>query len=1652
MKLLIIYIVTIYILIGSVNAQSTCPTISTVTSSSFVCKGSNFTLSVTAVSPDKSALTYEWYKNNILVGTRSQFIISGFTQTDEAAYYVKVANDCGTATTSSTIQLTLADVPSITAISNAVLCEGASQTIIPIISSNNGGALIYSWTKNAILIPTQTQSTISFSPVTASNNGNYAIAASNSCGISSSFFNVSVKQIPSISVQPVATQALCTNDNLQLSVTATTNGTDIINYQWYKDAVLIPGATSSKYTKSAVTGSDAGNYTVIVQNSCPYSQTSTTSVVTVGDIPLISVQPVSNSLCVGSNAAVFNVTANSNGGGLLNYQWLNAGIPINGATNSIYSITGVKSSDASSSYSVRVSNTCGVSSNTSSVVSLTVNETPSVLIVSDKTTYCTGTSGNINFTSTVSGTGLTYTWYKGQTVVGSNSASLLANYSSSSIDGIYSLKVTNSCGQSTSNNITIQSGALPVITTDLKDSVVCSSSSITMSVIADNKNAGALSYIWTGPGIITNTNQSQYTIPSFTADLNGSYTVSVTNSCGTVASKTVNIAVQTALAISSQPQTAIVCKGGSNTLSVTMSANSNPLKYSWYFNNNSIPNANSANLNLSNITTNNVGSYKVQVSTTCGAIVSNAAEISIYDAPIFSVSPTIIYPLCENGSLSLNGSITSANNGTLAPYTFAWKHNGSSMSGNNISVTGSNTSLAIANVANTDKGVYQIVVTDACGNTQLSNTATVQINAIPTFTLNPSSVNICVTQSALLQSNAQNTNGSNLPITYQWYLNTTPIGSATNNNYNLVSMSPAAQGNYHVIATNQCGSITSADAVVNNISLPNLISVTPDLALCFSSSQTRTLTVNTNTTNGLAPTVVWTTDAGSIQGTNIGTTINIAATATNARYTYTLTNACGVYRDVQNNLPFVTVYSEQAAPVVSDYTKAPNTTFCQYANMPLFVQTLSTAALFEYYTWKLNGNIVQNSTNINSKFYTKNVLAPSDAGNYSVDITNSCGTKSDAAFIPVIINPSPSIDFSVTSTVSQCLGGNVFTFLNTSTNTGGNIKYVWDFGDGAFDNTNVTTASHTYSVIGEQTVVLRGTNDYGCTNLNTHKVYVQSSPSILVQPIGGTVCEGSKFVLSAAVSSSFANSVSYQWYNGQNAISGANLNTYTIVSMSLTDAGSYTLHVANAACNSSVTTTPVNINFLETPRTSFISDPNAIPACLKDATFKFTNTTPVLTGGTATYTWTYSDGSIDNNINSTHQFTSVGNYSVSLQAFNGGCTSTPIVLNNIIINGPPIISNNISTSQAIASGTPSTNLVVTATSNTGNGTPSVINYQWYQSQSSLVGSTANTYNISNMSLANVGDYYVLVSNGCGTVKSNVDHITMVSAPIITTQPIDQQVCIGKSVSLAAAAISGDGSNPMYQWYFQASPSDPQQSIIGATNAIYNIASFSNINVGYYFVAIKNTIGTVNSNIVFISDETAPIINSLATIPSSTNGLCINSDLRFNVQFQSKRSSAYTVTWMQNTTVLNQQTQLQLNLTNLQIANSGNYIVQVSNVCGVANDTIPVTVVNKPVFASSLSPQIKCIGTQLNLTAALVATNNNLPLSFQWIKDGLRYAGLGVQADNSITINNLQLVDSGQYALQVSNVCGLSSTNTVKVLIVQNPVITKQPVSVTACVG
>lgn len=134
----------------------------------------------------------------------------------------------------------------------------------------------------------------------------------------------------------------CYNQSLLL----TANAGNGILYQWYRNDVLIAGATNSTYSLNK-----GGKYFVKESNTFGCSSTSSIVYITIIPLPSANITPLGNlDIC---QTGYVDLQANSGGG--YTYQWMKGSTNIAGATNQIYTAT------TKGTYKVVVTNADGCS-------------------------------------------------------------------------------------------------------------------------------------------------------------------------------------------------------------------------------------------------------------------------------------------------------------------------------------------------------------------------------------------------------------------------------------------------------------------------------------------------------------------------------------------------------------------------------------------------------------------------------------------------------------------------------------------------------------------------------------------------------------------------------------------------------------------------------------------------------------------------------------------------------------------------------------------------------------------------------------------------------------------------------------------------------------------------------------------------------------------------------------------------------------------------------------------------------------------------------------------------------------------------------------------------------------------------------------------
>lgn len=1096
---------------------------------------------------------------------------------------------------------------------------------------------------------------------------------------------------------------------------------------------------------------------------------------------------------------------------------------------------------------------------------------------------------------------------------------------------------------------------------------ICQGSSVTFSVNVTIP----CSYQWMKNGQnITGANSSNYTITSASLSDSGNYCCVIGNSYGSMNTDTVSLTILTSPQISGHPISTSRCIDDTVSFHVTASG-SQPLVYQWYNTNGIISGAISNPLQLTSLSSGSANNYYCVVSNTCGSATSNAATLTIKTPPVVSsLSPSTT--VCENNAVVF--SITAT--GT-APISYQWYKNLSIITG------ATNATYSISSASTSDAGNYYCKATNSCGSDS-SNISVLTVNTKPVITSQTSNnISFCEGNTMTLSVTATGTP----PLTYQWYKNSLPITGATNNTYTVSSVVSADAGTYHCIVTNGCNSQQSNAISVTIRTAPVITNQSSSTNRC--SGQSMTFSVTASGTYPLS--YQWYKDNTIItSATNQDYTISSVSTASAGSYYCIVSNSCGSSTSNQIQLTI------KEAPSIS--THPSSLTVCSGQSTTFSVTASGTSPLT--YKWYKNNTLINGATNY---FYTISSTSPNDAGIYYCVISNDCGTvQSNSATLTV--NTAPSI-VSQYGTATICSGqSNQFSItVNGSTP----ISYQWYFNNSAISN----ATSYQYYISSANTsnsgnYYCIASNSCGTIQSATQTLTVNTPPSITSQTSSTVRCQYQPMTFN--VNATGTAPLSYEWYFKNNKISGATSATYTINSVDTSDAGAYYCKASNSCGTDQSSTIDLTVNLPPTITNQSSSSTRCVGQSM---TFSVTasGTSPL------TYQWYFNNSKITSATNFTYTINSVsttdaGNYYCIVTNSCGSVTSATITLT--VNTSPEITSLSPSTVKCEGSS-------VTFNVNASGSTP--LSYQWYDKNGLITGATNNFLNLNSLTTANAGNYYVIVSNSCGSKQSNNISLTINEAPVITATSSGATRCEGQSMTFS---ISAQGTAPInYQWYKDGI------EIFGAKNNTYTINILNTSDAGNYYCIASNSCGTAQSQYISLVVNTKPKITML----SSSDTVCSGNNIVLNIS--STGTSPITYQWFFNYQPIQNATNTFYFIPVIKPSHQGSYYCTATNSCG--NDiSTPITlIVHEPVEIISQSKDLEqCEGTTAQLTVNVKGT---LPITYQWYNSKGKING---ETSASLKFNNLNLLDQDVYYCEITNPCGTVYSDNIRLTVHKNPVI------------
>lgn len=669
---------------------------------------------------------------------------------DPGTYYVVI--DGATAADMGTFTLTVSDIPGTLLQTNAgpdrVVCLGQSATLggIPAASFGAGGYQ-YSWTPATGLSATNVANPTITGLAPGTTNYILAVTDLSGCTIRDTAV-VTVSTPPTAGIN-TSTTLICSGAVANLSASG---GTGSPAYQWLLNNGTLAGANAATYQANL-----PGNYAVIAYNALGCADTSSTITLSVIPSAVANVASVSNTaICSGDT-----VFLNAFGIGL-NYQWLNNGNPIAGATTANYAATGAGSFSVIMSFA-------GQCADTSNAVSVVVSPNPNPSIVpATSQTICSGQS--VQFTA---GGGGTYQWYYNGLPQPNTSATFTATQA-----GTYYAQVTvGPCSLNTSPVVLNVNTSPVALATASGNPNLCQGQSVTL--IGNASTSGTQSVQW-----VQLPSASVSTASNYTASSSGSYAFIINDNGCIDTSNVINVIVNTPAPIALTPNSPQnICAGNSVQLQVTGAAAGSLV--TWYLNGQPISNSNI-------LTASNAGTYYATAQDLNGCI-SQSTTVPLTVTPVLPANITANgnTAFCEGGSVVLVGS----GNGTIGQ-VYSWLYNGSLIS---------NASSIMADQA----GDYTFVLNNQ-GCISSSTPVSVSVFPTPSATISPAGpLAICEgsTTNLIVSGGAS----------YQWLNNGQSLPNATNP---LLVVSESGNYSANILDANGCAG-TSNVVNVSYLPLPN---------------------------------------------------------------------------------------------------------------------------------------------------------------------------------------------------------------------------------------------------------------------------------------------------------------------------------------------------------------------------------------------------------------------------------------------------------------------------------------------------------------------------------------------------------------------------------------------------------------------------------------------------------------------------------------------------------------------------------------------------------------------------------------------------------------------------------------------------------------
>ncbi|MDB4303497.1 Ig-like domain-containing protein, partial [Desulfosarcina sp.] len=1263
---------------------------------------------------------------------------------------------------------------------------------------------------------------------------NYTVVATsgNGCKPASLTGSITINPnlTPTISISATDTD-ICDGDSVTFNISSQTNEGINPTYQWQINGANVGGATNNFFTTSSLNHNDAVRVIMTSSETCPGSATVTSAAIpiTVNDNETPSVSITSNDgdnmICPGDSIEF--TAAPIFGGPSPLYQWKINGVNVGGnTTNNTFDTTSLTDGQTVSVVMTSNYECLAVNTATSAGIQITIipDVTPSVTIVSDDSDNIICSGDSIEFTATPINGGMAplYQWKINGTDVGGNTTDdtfdttsltdgqtvtvvMTSNEPCLAINNVLSnpisIKVQNTVPSPPNNGAIASDPQINGPTT------ICPvQNGLIFSVDADADPD--VTYSWTVPtgfNIISGANTNQITVDATNSAVPGNRDISVQaeNACGPSTATSITVVVSNLVEIIAGSDIT-VCQG-TNSINLNGSLSGiSPRHKDWdwissdggTFGNNgqklnttfTLPaniRDNGGSIIITLASTNNIAgcdpasdSFTLTVSK--DATISNPSEKTQTVCIDTAITP-ISFAIAEAGTGgTLTGSLPAGINGVFSDGNFV--------------ISGTPTEAGTFN--------YTVNTTGSCSQ-QTSNSGTITVNPDHTIS-DPGNKDQTLCIDTTLASNNGNivfTLGGGATDASVSGLPTNMTGSLSGSNYT-ISGTPDQIGtfNYTVTTTgNNCIPAQQTGTIIVN----------PDDTITNPTNEDQTLCINTTLASndgnivftlggGATGATVTGLPAGVTSNYNAsGKTFTISGTPTElGNFPYTVTTSGDCKPAIHAGTLIVTPNGAITTPTNKDQTLCINTSLADPINAGNIVFTISGGATSATASNLPPGLLLVNTS---GNIYTiEGTATVSGTYNYTVT-TDGSGCVEDSENGTITVTGDATINPSGNNDQTRCINTSIanIAFVIGGTATGATVANVPNGITGSLSGSAfILSGIPTESGIFNYTVTTTGP----CGNVTESGLLTINEDDTITPPtnidqivclgdgiagitftIGGDATDATVSGLPAGLSGSLNG-------NGPNfEISGTptefGIFNYTVTTSGICEPATSggTITVKNAV---SIDTQPGNIGVCA-----------GEPASLSVGAM----------GDDLTYQWYKgSIGDITNPVGSNSNvlnFASTvsgdaGNYYVRVSGnVAANCSYVDSSVGQLNVN-QDIIINTLSSDDDICLGDTANNIFTVTASGT------ISNYEWFKENgatdiSIISGQTANSMSITSATLADEGQYYVVLTSpggACPEIVSTNINLDVVTPANITTFTYPSPVCSDAANALPTLVITGDNGD------------------------------------------------------------------------------------------------------------------------------------------------------------------------------------------------------------------------------------------------------------------